>query len=212
VPCYRDSGPTHRGDLLRNRKATYGDRICITGILVVELIEAHRRGYGWRNVVSHVRSAAQRKNGLEVGNIGGNLLDLGLLKTLCAGNKRTAHLVLDNYAHTRQRWSASGYKKDHSITCPSLPRMPPGSTRWNAGSHCLHNGRSSAVHTPARRNSKRSANSSRPTTNSPNPFDGPSSQTRPWPPSLDSLLLPSPHTHPQLIREINDSGDYSTKR
>jgi transposase len=89
------------------------------------------------------------------------------------------HLVLDNYARTRPRWSASGCKNDRATICTSLLRMLPGSIRSNAGSLCLHNGRSSAVHTPAFRNWKlRSGSSSSSTTNSQSPSAGPNRQTR----------------------------------
>jgi transcriptional regulator with GAF, ATPase, and Fis domain len=47
-----------------------------------------------------------------------------------------------------------------------------------------------------------------PTTNSQNPFAGPNQQTRYWHPSLASPLQLWPHTHPKLMKEINDSGDY----
>ena len=122
------------------------------------------------------------------------------------------HLVLDNYGTLENSAGPPVATKKITVS-PALHSLA-----WhllaqlgvNASSHCLHNGRSSAVHTTACRNSKRrSANSSLPTTNSPNPFDGPSPQTRSWPPSLDSLLLLSPRNHPQPIREINDSGDWS---
>ena len=101
-------------------------------------------------------------------------------------------------APTRPRSFAAGCSSDHATICTSHLRTPHGSIRSSAGSHCSPNGKSNAVHIEASKTWKMQfASSSRFTTNSPSPFDGPSPQIKSWPPSPDSPLPPS------LRRTIN---------
>ena len=62
------------------------------------------------------------------------------------------HLVLDNYGTHKTALVRQWLQKRSRYHLHFTPTHAPGSTKWNAGSHCLHNGRSSAVHTPACRN------------------------------------------------------------
>jgi len=120
----------------------------------------------------------------------------------------TSTLCWTTTARTTLHWSDTGCRNDPATICTSLLRMPPGSIRSNAGSHCSHSDRSSAAHTPAFRNWKQRFGSSSPSTiNSKSPSAGLNRQTIFWLPSPASPLPPSPLTHPILMQEINDSGD-----
>lgn len=67
-------------------------------------------------------------------------------------------------ARTKPRWSGSGYINGHGDICTSPPHTPHGSTRSNAGSHCLPKGRSCGDHTAASRDWKMPSGSSSPST------------------------------------------------